>query len=87
LYLSGILEGFAPPAPFTLAELDPAGPLPERPYTRDELLAYLVYARQKGHTTLVRLTEEQARQPIDFPWAKGKAVSYLELQLYNMRPN
>ena len=28
--LSGSLEGFAPPAPFTLSELDPAGLLPER---------------------------------------------------------
>ncbi len=27
LYLSGSLEGFAPPEPFTLAELDPAGVL------------------------------------------------------------
>jgi hypothetical protein len=30
LYLSGAVEGFAPPAPFTLDELDPAGLLPER---------------------------------------------------------
>ena len=85
LYLSGTLEGFAPPPPFTLAELDPAGALPERPYTKDELLAYLVYTREKGHTTLVGMTEEQARRPLDFPWAKGKAFSFLELQLYNMR--
>ncbi len=33
LYLSGAVEGFAPPPPFTLDELDPAGLLPERPYT------------------------------------------------------
>ena len=32
LYLSDSAEGFAPPAPFTLGELDPAGPLPERVY-------------------------------------------------------
>jgi len=85
LYLSGTLEGFAPPAPFTLAELDPAGALPERPYTKDELLDYLAYARQKGHTMLPGLTEETARQPVDFPWARGKAVSFFELQLYNLR--
>jgi hypothetical protein len=30
-YLSGSIDGFAPPAPFTLDELDPAGLLPERP--------------------------------------------------------
>jgi len=28
LYLSGPAEGFAPPAPFTRVELDPAGILP-----------------------------------------------------------
>ncbi len=41
LYLSGAVEGFTPPAPFTLDELDPAGVLPDRQYTREELLAYL----------------------------------------------
>ncbi|HEY1390788.1 MAG TPA: DinB family protein [Ktedonobacterales bacterium] len=85
LYLSATLEGFAPPAPFTMAELDPAGALPERPYTKDELLAYLAYARQKGETMLLGLTEEQARQPLAPPWAKGKDFTYLELQLYNLR--
>ena len=29
LYLSGAVEGFAPPAPFTLDELDPAGCCPK----------------------------------------------------------
>ncbi len=86
LYLSGSREEeFAPPAPFTLAELDPAGALPERPYTKEELHAYLAYARQKCHTTLVALTDEQARQPFEFPWAKGQPISFLGLQLYNMR--
>src|SRR5215472_16557836 len=71
LYLSGSVEGFAPPAPFTLGELDPAGVVPERTYTKEELHAYLEYARQKGHTTLVALTGEQARQACELPWAKG----------------
>jgi DinB superfamily len=85
LYLSASLEGFAPPAPFTMAELDPAGALPERPYAKDEVLAYLAYARQKGQTLLGGLTEEQARQPLDPPVAKGQDFTYLELQLYNLR--
>jgi enamine deaminase RidA (YjgF/YER057c/UK114 family) len=85
LYLSGSAEGFAPPAPFTLEELDPAGVVPSRPYTKDELRSYLAYARQKCHTAFSSLTDERARQPVDFPWARGKAVSYVELQLYNMR--
>ena len=85
LYLSGSAVGFAPPAPFTLEELDPAGVVPARPYTREELRAYLAQVRQKCHTTLASLTDEQARQLADIPWANRQAFSYLELQLYNMR--
>lgn len=36
-YFSEPLEEFAPPAPFTLEELDPAGVIPERPYTKAEI--------------------------------------------------
>ena len=42
LYLSGIPEEeFAPPAPFAQGELDSVEALPERPYTKEELHAYL----------------------------------------------
>jgi hypothetical protein len=86
LYLSGSREEeFAPPAPFTRAELDPAGVPPERPYTKEELHAYLAATRRKCHATLVALTDERARQAVEYPWAEGQAVSFLELQLYNMR--
>jgi hypothetical protein len=85
LYLSGSAEGFAPPSPFALEELDPAGVLPARPYTREELRIYLAFARQKCHATLAALTDEQARQFVDIPWATGRDFSYLELQLYTMR--
>ena len=33
----GVVEGFAPPPPFDLKELDPAGLLPDQPYTKAEL--------------------------------------------------
>jgi hypothetical protein len=85
LDLFGSAEGFAPPAPFTLEELDPAGVVPERPYTKEELRTYLAHLRQKCYTTLETLTDEQARRPVDFPWAKGQPVTYVELQLYSMR--
>ena len=68
-----------------LAALVALGVLPERPYTKEELHAYLASTRQKCHTTLVALTDAQARQACEYPWAKGQAVSFLELQLYNMR--
>jgi DinB family protein len=87
LYLFGSEEGFAPPAPYTLVEQDDAaGPLPDQSYSRDELRAYLAYARQKCRTTIETMTDERARQPVEFGWVRhGEVVSYAELQLYNMR--
>ena len=86
LYLSGVPEeDFAPPAPFAQGELDSVAALPARPYSKEELRAYLAATRQKAHTTLVALTDEQARRPVASPWSAGQPVSYLELQLYNLR--
>lgn len=86
LYLSGVPEEeFAPPAPFAQGVLDTAEAAPERPYTREELRAYLVSVRQKCHDTLAALTDEQARRPVEYPWSEGQPVSFLELQLYTMR--
>jgi hypothetical protein len=48
LSLSGSVEGFAPPAPYTLSELDPAAVLPERVYTKAELEAYTEHCREIG---------------------------------------
>src|SRR5213594_3771960 len=59
-YLAQTSEGFAPPAPFTLDEFDPAGLLPERPYTKDELQRYLNYCRQKCRASIEALTDERA---------------------------
>jgi hypothetical protein len=85
LYLTGSIEGFTPPSPFTLNELDPAGVLPERPYTKDELHAYLVHLRKKCQTTMTGLSDEKAHRQVTFRWLGGKSMSFLELQLYNMR--
>jgi hypothetical protein len=82
LYLSGAEEGFAPPAPFTLIEQDADGPLPERPYTKDELQAYLDYGRKKCQATIEALTDEVAQRRCRFGWGE---VSFAELQLYSMR--
>jgi hypothetical protein len=82
LYLTGTVEGFLPPAPFTLDELDPAGIVPEQPYSRDELRAYLVHCRAKAQATIENLTSEQAHVVCSFPWG---TMSFLELQLYSMR--
>src|SRR5687768_15216908 len=81
LYLTGAEEGFVPPAPFTLIEQDD-GPVPERPYTKDELQAYLNYCRKKCQATIEALTDETAQRRCRFGWGE---VSFLELLLYNMR--
>lgn len=85
LYLSGSREeDFVPPAPFIWTELD--SPVsPERPYTKEELHTYLAATRRKCYATLTALTDERARQVVEYPWAEGRAVSFLELQLYTMR--
>lgn len=87
LYLTGsietsLAEGFAPPAPFTLDELDPAGVLPERPYTKAELQTYLAYCRNKCQTTLESLTDETANRSCNFPWG---SISFGELLINTMR--
>lgn len=82
LYLTGSVEGFAPPAPFTLDELDPAGLLPDRQYSRDELLSYLNHCRQKCQSTIEALTDENVYRPCKFSWGE---LSFAELMLDNMR--
>lgn len=82
LYLSGSVEGFTPPAPFTLDEIDPAGLLPERQYSKDELQSYLEHCREKCRETIERLTDEKVRQRCKFSWGE---VSFAELLLDNMR--
>ena len=83
-YLSGSLEDYAPPAPFSVDEGDRAATRAE-PYTKEQLRGWLAAVRQQARTTLTALTEEQARQPFEFPWRPGHPISYLGLQLYNLR--
>jgi len=81
-YLSESREDFAPPAPFTLSELDPAGVLPERPYTKEELGFYLKHGRDKCRAVVECLTDEHVSRRFKF----GRVdLSFAELLLYNMR--
>ena len=82
LYLSGSRECFAPPAPFTLDELDPAGVMPDRVYAKAELQAYLEHGRRKCRETIDALTAERAARFCRFASIEG---SFLELLLYNLR--
>jgi hypothetical protein len=82
LYLSGTVEGFTPPAPFSLDELDPAGVLPERQYSRQELNLYLRHCSLKCRATIEGLTDEKAHQVCKFSWGE---ISFGELLLDTMR--
>ena len=72
-------EGFMPPEPFGLTELDPSGLLPERVYTKDEMLGYLEHCRKR-----LRLVIDTAN--LDEPQKFGSVDgTILEELLYSMR--
>jgi hypothetical protein len=81
LYLTGAEEGFAPPAPFDLVEMEANERLP-RTYTRAELLDYLALCRQRCEETITALTPEAASRICSFAWGD---VPFGELLLYTMR--
>jgi hypothetical protein len=81
-YLSESPEGFVPPVPFTLAEMDPAGLLPERVYSKEEIINYLEHGRKKCQATIEALTDEKSLRRFEFGTLD---ISFTELVLYNMR--
>lgn len=82
LYFSPGQEGFAPQAPYTLSEFDPSGLMPDRVYSKDEMLAYLDHGRRKLHGLMAEWTEERAREPLEFGSIKGTRIETL---LYTLR--
>jgi len=80
-YLSDSAEGFAPPPPFTLSELE-AGLFPERVYTKAELQTYLEHGRNKCRVKLEALTDPLVPQQSRPDWPE---MSVAELLLYNLR--
>jgi uncharacterized damage-inducible protein DinB len=81
LYLTGAEEGFMPPAPFDLVEMEANEVLP-RVYSREELLDYLNLCRQRCQETILNLSGEEAYRLCSFPWGE---VPFAELMLYTMR--
>ncbi len=81
-YLSEAPESFSPPEPFTLSELDPAGAMPERTYSKEELLNYLNFCRQKCHDFIAGLTTESTEKRF---LNEHKNYSIPEILTYNMR--
>jgi len=82
-YLSESMEDFGPPAPFNRDEFDPAGLLPEQPYSREVVLGYLDHCRRKCGERIDSLTDEKARQLDRTRPEQGLTVA--ERLLVNMR--
>lgn len=79
-YLSLETEKFSPPPPFTLSEFDSSDALPDKTYTKEELLTYLQHNRKKCHNLINEMTDDMAKKP----WVNDK-YSIFEILLYNMR--
>ena len=75
-------SGFSPPAPFGLSEFDPDGAMPERTYSKAELLDYLHMIKEKCRILMKNLTDEQAAGR----WINEyRNFSVFENLLYNLR--
>lgn len=81
-YNSKDYESFAPPAPFTMSEADMDGVLPERVYTKQELLGYLEYGRAKCRAHIAGTPDLLALQQVRGDWDD---MTIAGLLMYNMR--
>lgn len=75
-------DEFFPPQPFSLSEFDPEGILPERLYSKQELLEYLEHSRKKVFFLIEGLNEETSNERFI---TKNKNYNRIEMILYNMR--
>jgi hypothetical protein len=78
LYVSSVADSpsvVTPPSPFPAPSLDAEDEPPERPYTNDDLRAYLAYTRQKCRSTIEILTDERAL-PLRVPLGKGAGTAH-----------
>ncbi len=81
-YLSDDPDNFLPPQPFTLSEFNEDGEMPERVYSKEELLSYLGFCRKKCHDLIANLNNESsAKRFIN----KYRNYSITEILIYNMR--
>ncbi len=82
-YLCLDANTFAPPAPFTLSEFEESE-RPPRTYSKEELISYLEYCKNKCYSLITEMTEETAFTN----WTnQSQTMIYplIELMMYNMR--
>jgi hypothetical protein len=83
-YLTLEPKNFSPPSPFTLSEFNPDGEMPERVYSKDELLEYVRFCREKCRKVIANLDEAG----FNARWINESGTmnySVLEILLDNMR--
>src|SRR5258708_2709153 len=81
-YLTLEPKQFSPPAGYSLSEFDPSGAMPDRVYSKEELLSYLQHSRKKCHDLIANITDEIANSR----WVNEyRNYSVIEILLYNMR--
>lgn len=81
-YLSLEPKNFSPPEPFNFSEFDPSGALPDKAYSKQQLLVYLQYTKNKCRDLIAGLNDGIAQSR----WINAsKNYSVFEIILYNMR--
>lgn len=79
-YLTPEPANYSSPKPFTNSEFE--GTMPERTYTKIELLTYLKESRNKCHQLILHMTDETAHKR----WVNQyRNYSIFEMLLYNLR--
>ena len=81
-FLSDSPASFSSPEPDYMCELDPAGVLPARVYTKEELLSYLSHCEAKLVSFVDRISDDRAQDPCGFP---GLGLTIGELLLNGCR--
>ena len=76
-------ESFRPAAPYGMEEFDERGLVPLRVYSKEELLGYLEFCRQKCRTRINTMNEQMFFENTKTTYREGYTV--LETFLYNMR--
>ena len=82
LYLSESPALMNTPSKFAPLERGPKGPVPQKAYSRQELMEYLEYGKAKAKASIEALTEEVITKDCGFSWV---GVSVAELFFYNAR--
>jgi hypothetical protein len=82
-------KNFSPPLPFTLSDEIPTDCIddlvPDKIYSKQELLDYLHALREKCHQVITGLTAEKLSERWIEQEEDGRNYAMLELLLYNMR--